>query len=60
MCPITDIVDTVMSNILHDTPFSHNKALKLGEYVEFSKINKAGNVHRTITLRHVRVTIVKY
>jgi hypothetical protein len=34
----------MMSNFLRDIPFSHNKPLKLAEYVELSKINKAGNI----------------
>jgi hypothetical protein len=48
----------MMSNILHDIPFSHNQPLKLAEYVELSKINKAGSVRSTITLRRVCVTVV--
>lgn len=59
MCPITGFVDTMMSNILHDIPLSHNKPLKLAEYVELSKVNKAGNVHRTITLRCVTVVAME-
>jgi hypothetical protein len=54
VCPITDYVDTVMSN----KPFCHNKPRKLAEYVELSKINKACNVHTTNTSRHICVTIV--
>jgi len=56
--PMSDFVDSMMSNILCDIPFSHSKPLKLAEYVELSKINKAGNVCRTITLRHLCVTVV--
>jgi len=41
---MSDFVDTMMSNFLRDIPFSHNKPLKLAEYVELSKINKAGNI----------------
>jgi hypothetical protein len=47
-----------MSNILCDIPFSHKLPLKLAEYLELSKINKAGSVHRTITLRRGCVNVV--